>query len=636
MTRWHRIHATGWLLACFLVWGAAFGESGLLDRVGSVFDNIGHGLSAVGRKAGDIVGPGLGLGEKDGSNFIYTRQFDERYPAGPASLVGITNEFGEIRVETWPNQVVQVAAEISVGADTRDAAKKIAEAIDISVTATKDRLDVRTRFPDSRPENGNVSMTVNYVLTLPVDAGVTVENYFGDTFVTGVGGTVGIQAEYGVVGVRDIAGPVQVRARGPFTVEARGLRQGGAFELNGSHAVLEGIAGTLKVSNFSGPVEIRNPAPDAQLDVTNESGPVTLHLAQGAAPDLAATCLFGEITSDIELSRSVQGQLTVGRTSNIESGQHIALRTSFGNIEITQEGVTAAPAPSLIQDTMPFKDTTANALTVAEGVEVAVEAMPGEVTIEGVDQNELRVDATRYVRVRNEGNAQAALEAMVVNVQPEEGRVRVATRVVGDMAALGCLSYRVDLAILCPRTCPVVVQAQEGHSAVRGTGGAIRIEQASGAVTIEHAKGPLTLTNGKGGVMARQCAGPVQVTASYGDIELNEIYGAVTATGEQSKVVLEALATGATVRNRGGDVRVIALNGVQGDYDILAEQGNVSFLLPPDDNATFEVIAENGVVYSKIPLNGSIGPGAQEFHGRVGEGAHRLTLHTKGGDIRIN
>ncbi len=636
MARLHRIDAKRWIVACFIIYGTAHAEASLLDRVGSIFDNIGHGLSFVGKKAGDLVGPGLGLGEKDSGEFAYVRQFSDRHPVGSGAVVALSSEFGEIRVATWPNQVVQVAAEISVGADSADGAEQIASAIGIHVTPAADRIEIQTHLPDTRHAAGNVSISVNYTLTIPDDASLTVENYFGDTIVRDVGGTVTIKSQYGLVDIRQVSGPVQVRTRGAFTLEARGLEQGGSFELNGAHAVFSDIAGSLKVNNFSGPIELYDLAPEVELDITNEGGPISLHLPEDAAPDVVATCLFGGIKSDIELRRTSQGHLTIARSANVESKRHISLRSSFGDIYIKREGRETEPGPALVEGTSPFKDVLTYTEMIPEGTEFIVEAISGDVRVEGVDEDRVHVTATQLVRVRDKDNAQAALEALVVRVEKEEGRLLVRTRVIDDMTTLGCPAYRIDLAIQCPRTSPIVVRAEDGHTAIGGTGAAIRVEQAAGAITVEHAKGALDLTNHKGDVRVLQCAGPIQVAAWYGAIELNEVYGNVVTTCEQGKTIIESLDAGAVVHNRGGDVRIIALEGIKGDYDIQVEQGNLSILLPASTDAAFEVVAENGTVYSAIPLTGTINRGVQEFHGRLTNGSHRVTLRAEDGDIRIN
>ena len=637
MAELYRIRAKHWFLACFFVCGAAYTETGLLERVEDVFDNIGHGLSFVGKKASDLVRSSLRLGDRDGSALTHVREFNQRYPVGPASVVSISSEFGEVRVDTWPNQVVEVAAEISVVADRADLAEEVAGEIEIHVTPAEDRIEIRAHLPDTRRENGTVSLAaVNYALTIPEDANLVVENYFGDTLVRNVGGMVAIESEFGLVDIRDIAGPVRARTRGRFALEARGLEQGGAFDLNGAHAMFSDVSGTLKVANFDGTIELHDVAPETEVDLTNERGDIVVHLAPDTAPDLVATCLFGTIKSDVDLDRTSQGNFTIIRGPNVESKQHLAMRVSFGNIYIKQAGRETEPAPALVEGTLPLsKEVEPYTEAIPEGTELVLNVIAGNVRIEGIDENEIRVKPTQFVRVADQSNAQAALEALVVQVVKEEGRLAVNTRVIDDMAALGCPAYRIDLLIECPRTCPITVHAEDGHTAINGTGAAIRVEQVAGAITVEHAKGNLTLTNHKGDVRVEACAGPVKANAWYGAIQVHDVHGKVATNCEQGKTTIESLHSGAAVSNTGGDVRIIALDGINGDYDIQVKQGNLSILLPADTDATFDVIAENGSVDSAIPLTGTVERGRQEFH-RLGAGPHRITLKAEDGDIRVN
>lgn len=626
-------------MACFffLCCATAYPETTILDRVESMFDNIGHGLNFVGKKASDLMRSSLGLGEKDGDKLTHVRRFEEHYPVGVAAVVSISSEFGEVRVETWPNQVVQVSAEISVTADSADLAKEVADATEIRVTPTEDRVDIRAHLPDTRREAGTVSLTaVNYTLTIPDDANLIIENYFGDTLVRGVGGTVAIEAEFGLVDLRDIGGIVHARTRGRFAVEARNLKQGGFFDLNGAHATFSDVAGTLKVANFDGAVELHSLPAEADVDITNERGDILVDLPLSATPDLVATCLFGTVTSDMELDRTSQGSFTVTRSPHVESKQHIALRTSFGNIKISQAGLKTEPARVLVEGTQPLsRDVPPYDEAVPENTEIVLNLVAGDVRVVGIDENRIHVKATQFVRVLDQNNAPAALEALVVEVQQEEGRMVVNTRVIDDMAALGCPAYRVDLMVECPRTCPVVIHAQDGHTEVTGTGGTLQVEQVAGAITVAHAKGALTLTNHKGDIHADECAGPIEASAWYGVVQLRDIYGPVTTTCEQGKTALESLHSSAAVINSGGDARIIALDGIEGDYDVQVKEGNLSILLPADTKATFDAIAQNGAVDSAIPLTGTIERGRQEFR-RLGEGSNRITLKTENGDIRIN
>ncbi|HOZ46928.1 MAG TPA: DUF4097 family beta strand repeat-containing protein [Candidatus Hydrogenedentes bacterium] len=636
MTGICRIAARALILACFFVPRPAQAQGTFLDRVGTIFDNIGQGLSVVGKKASDLIGPGLGLGEKETASFTQSRHFNERYPVSPTPMITIANEFGEIRVTTWPNPVVQVDADISVGAESAEAAEQLAEAIEVQVTSAEDHLEIRTRLPDARPQGGTVTMTVNYTVTIPADAGLLTANDWGDTLVRDIGGMVGVRSLYGLVDLRDVSGPVRVQTRGEFAVEAHGLAQGGTFELNGAHATFSDISGALNVRNFGGTVTVRDLAPDAQLDVVSESGDIQIHLPEEAAPDLVASALFGDIASDLPLGRNTQGQLTVARSPNVEAKQRVALRTSFGNIRIVRDGLESAPPAPLIEGTSPFKSVLTERRPVGEATELVIEAIAGDIRIEGQDENVMSGNATKFVRVQDMANAEAAIERLSVEVVEEEGRVTVRTKLLGDMSGLGCPAYRVDLDIRCPRTCPIRIRAEEGHTSVTGTGGTIHVEQTAGTVSVKHAKGEQVLRNAKGDVTVSESAGPLDITAVSGSVKLNDIFGKAHLVCDQGKIVMESVHADVEAQSRKGDVRIISLEGLQGSYDIRAEGGDISILLPTSADVTFDVTAENGAVYSAIPLNGAISQGLQEFRGRLNEGTHRIALRSKDGNIRIN
>ena len=122
---------------------ALFAQSDLIDKVGSVIDDVARGLNLVGEKAQNIVGPGLGFGAAETGGFVESREFAERYPVAQAATISVANEFGEIRVTTWDNPVVQVNARMSVRAESADLAKDICRNIAIEGTPSDNRVEVR-------------------------------------------------------------------------------------------------------------------------------------------------------------------------------------------------------------------------------------------------------------------------------------------------------------------------------------------------------------------------------------------------------------------------------------------------------------------------------------------------------------
>jgi DUF4097 and DUF4098 domain-containing protein YvlB len=623
-------------VALLLLCSTAAAQSQLIDKVGSVFDDVARGLNLVGEKAQDLVGPGLGFGDSNAGGFVSSREFAERHPVGPAARVSVANEFGEIRVTTWDNQVVQVTAKISVRAESADLANAISQNIEIRVTPADNAVEVRTVLPDTRSEKGKPTIEVNYEVTAPRDASLAAKNDFGDTIIAGIGGAVAVDANFGAVDMRDIGGPVEVRARGEFALEAQELRQGGTFELHRVRANLRKLAGTVKVGNFWGSVTLRDLAPEAEVNVVSESGPITFYVAENPTPNIEATVVFGEIQSELPLSLSSQGDFTVGRNVSGEFKQRVTLRASFANIAIRRPAAEPTDQAAATLASQPFKEVTTQTEPVLENSQISIEVIPGDIRVVGTDESEIRVTATKFVRVQSQSNVRAAVQALDVRSTATEGQLKIRTAVTDNMAALGCTSYRVDLDIECPRTITVDIQAQEGHTAIVGLGGNAAVKQAAGSITVEHVKGEVRLLNQKGDVQVTECAGPVEVVGSYGAINLKDVYGKMTTTCTQGKTVIESPhAEIALARNTGGDIRILSLDGVAGNYDVHTDQGNISILLPPETDASITATAENGAVHSAIPLTGSIRKDLQEFV-RNSAGPFRVTLQTKNGDIAIN
>jgi len=632
---------TGGLVVC--PWAGA--ETGVINRVGALFDDVAQGIDLLGAKAQDLFGPGLGFGNTDSGGFRESRKLEQKRPVSEACEISITNEFGEIRVNTWDNKVVSVTATISARAESADLAHEICEAIDVAITPEDtqtaqappaDQLEIRTVLPDTRGKKGKPTMGVDYEITIPRDAHLMTRNDFGDTLVSGVGGTLALDTRYGMVNLENISGPVDARARGEFPLYAHNLLQGGKFQLYGSRAEFSAVSGTLHVTNSWGTVSVRELGPELTLEAATESGVLYVEVPEIPPPEIEATILFGNIESDIPLDQKVsQGSLTIARKLNPESKQKISLRSSFGDVAIRYPSLSeTAPTANLLTDE-PFKEVVTNTQIVPENATLTIEALPGDIQVIGADENAIEITATKRVRVQSQSNARAALQALNVSFDTSENDATLRTAALDNMAALGCTAYHVDLAIKCPRTLNLKIHAQDGHTTVSDTGGTVFIDQATGTVALEHVKGMLDLTNQKGDVQVQSCAGPVTVSTAYGTTTLADVYGKMTVTALYGKTVIEAPHAEISARSTSGDVKILSLDKVEGNFEVSAENGNISILIPPTTDAAINVSAEKGNVYSAIPMPGNIRKDFMEFN-KVGSGPYRISLITKEGDILIN
>ncbi len=616
---------------------AAAGGPSAGEKIQKFFSGIGRGISAVGDKASQLI-PGLNKGKKTKADFGFSRDFEERYPVSDHALLFITNEFGAIQIETWEESSIQVNAEIVVGAKSSKIAKRVSNAIEIGIIKRKSRLEVRTALPDTSNEKGLVTIEVNYEVKVPSAASVTVSNRWGDTLLEGIEGAIALDAHFGAVGISDCLGPANVRTHGDFPLKVDGLARGGAFELHGANAEFASVGGTLRVHSFRGSVLLGALGEKTDIEITSENGPITLEVPDGTRPDLVATAVFGAITGDYPLSHNNLGGNAAAQSVQTESKQRIRLSATFADIQINHESA-APPAEAAPPGAgQPFKDVLTHEVQPKPGATLTLDAARGSIMVRGVEGGELRITATKIVTVLQAEQAPAALEALRVEVTPSEDGYHVRTQAPEDMEALGCSDYRIDLRIECPETLALNISALDGNTVVRNMKAPLTIQQTAGNIEIQDVRDTAVLSNKAGNVTAIACKGPIEVKAEQGAVTLKRITEAIQSTCLNGRTVVEAAKGPVRIENKGGDVRVLALQGIGGEYDIRVEKGNLSMALASESHAMIEVEAHEGVVRnnSAIELNGSLSKDVWIFHGRLNKGTHRLRLESRQGDIFLD
>ncbi len=627
------------VLACIAVLLSltAAAQTDFLQRMRAGIEGAARGMDQIGRKADELIGPGAPLlGDGQSSPYTERRSFAERYPTGAAPVVSVSNEFGEIRVDTWNERVVQVTAEITAGAETAETAAKLAQAIEIKVSPAEDLVEIKTLYPETRRDMGRISLAVQYRITLPRDASLVADNFFGDVTAHGIGGLIGLDVRYGAVDIGQAAGEVRVRSHGEFPVRAEGLAKGGIFQMKGARADISDVRGDIQISNFGGSVSLSKLGPEYKADLTVDSGRADISFDPGANPDVNATVVYGKLNSDLDMTRSGQADRIVARHPSADAKQRMTINASFGDVTIDVRGVGVAPVPGGAEGQV-FNDTREQRVTVAESDTLQIDAaVPGSVRVEGTDENSLRVTATRVVWMPTAAQAPQALEALQMQLKQEAGRVTITTAADGDMARFGCTSHRVDLLVQVPRTMAIQVSAADGATSLTGLGGAATVNQAKGDIVAEHCLGPLKLANKQGAVRAADCAGSVDASAHYGDLRIERVFGKVTAQNTEGRTIIESPGGEVSARNTGGDARLLSLEPIKGSIDLKVDKGHLSILIAPESSAALTVRAGQGRVQSSIHLNGSIDGDRQEFTGRLGDGQYTVLLEAESGDVVVN
>ncbi len=221
-------------------------------------------------------------------------------------LVSLENINGDVRVETWDKDRAVIIAEIEVKSSSHEAATEMLDKVNIRVEPEGERLTIVSDYPRRR-DGGvldylfgkHVSVSVKYILTLPRESDLHVENVNGNVTVQDVHGDLSLSSTNGDV----VAGKV---------------------------------SGNVRVHTTNGRVEVTFVSldPGNEISLKSTNGSILVSLPDGIGADVRAGTTNGSISTDFPLK--VQGRYNSKRVQGTlgEGGCLIDLRTTNGSITL--------------------------------------------------------------------------------------------------------------------------------------------------------------------------------------------------------------------------------------------------------------------------------------------------------------
>ena len=202
-----------------------------------------------------------------------TETFSGTYTLGTEGSLDLTHIAGDIRVTTGRGNEVRIEAIKRVRHRDAAEAKRLLAALRIEVTQVGGRIEVRTVYP--RVNNRGFSGSVDYTITVPQTAALSLKTVSGDVTVNGVRGEVRAES---------ISGDVEVIATPNLALAKTVSGDVRAREISSASLTLGTVSGTVVASGL----KVRT------LDAGSVSG--DLQLSNLQVERLTAKTLSGEVS----------------------------------------------------------------------------------------------------------------------------------------------------------------------------------------------------------------------------------------------------------------------------------------------------------------------------------------------------
>jgi len=272
----------------------------------------------------------------------------QTYKVGDAGALDVSHLAGDIRVTGGGGNEIKIDATKRARHRDPEQAKRLLEALRIDVNNFNGRVEVRTIYPRRGSFGNNISATVDYVITVPAGATVSLKSISGDISVSNVKGEVRAETVSGSVNVnatpnltiaKTISGDVTAQNIGTETtlvlstisgtvlgtgLKVRALEAG---SVSGNVRLVGSEIERLEAKSVSGDIEFDAPlSKGGRYEFTSHSGNVRLTIPGNTGFDLDADTFSGSVRSDLPVTLR-----TMGRSDQNRRGSNRAIRGSYGD-----------------------------------------------------------------------------------------------------------------------------------------------------------------------------------------------------------------------------------------------------------------------------------------------------------------
>lgn len=158
---------------------------------------------------------GLSAHAQEKEKYVWAVKLEKKYNKFfPVSneTIALLNRYGQLTIDTWDKNEVQVDAQISVGAQNNEYANKLLEKITILDEKTNGKIEFKTQLENwnDNSNNGGHEMRIDITVHVPATAKLYAENNFGPLTIGDYKAEVELICKYGNLTTGKLSNPTSV------------------------------------------------------------------------------------------------------------------------------------------------------------------------------------------------------------------------------------------------------------------------------------------------------------------------------------------------------------------------------------------------------------------------------------------
>jgi len=239
-----------------------------------------------------------------------SEEFQQSYDVDAGTVLTVDNQNGNIIVEAWNNDDVEVYAE-----KVTQFGQSELDKVSIEVT-TGNEMTVKTTYTNLFWFFSPPRVTVNYRIKVPADVSVErLETTNGGISLEGTTGDVTLISSNGNINVKDVDGSVDA-------------------ETSNGNITIEDVTNVRGAETSNGIITVEIPSLSSNVEIKTTNGAITVYVSEDLDADLSMSTTNGLITvHDVQLDLESSSATSVEGTMG-DGGYDLTIETSNGNIDL--------------------------------------------------------------------------------------------------------------------------------------------------------------------------------------------------------------------------------------------------------------------------------------------------------------
>ena len=139
------------------------------------------------------------------------KEFSKTYEVSPNATLSISNKFGEVHIETWDQNTIEIQVTVTARKRNESSATNALNQIDIDFSQNSSGVEVETEISGSMNNRSGEKLTIDYEVKMPKSNNLDLKHSYGSLYVDDIEGDVDLKMSYGNMKIQAINSESEIK-----------------------------------------------------------------------------------------------------------------------------------------------------------------------------------------------------------------------------------------------------------------------------------------------------------------------------------------------------------------------------------------------------------------------------------------